>query len=417
MNNRLKLCVLLVITLAFSAVLFLLSYYGDNKYTAVGPQPLAGVLVLTEQELEENNFVYLIDDWEIFRDRLLTPEDFQTQLLLPDEYVFIGQYGGFEGHSGSHSSPHGSATYRLNISVSGAPDFYSLEIPEIYSAYRIYINGMLAEQMVEPSPDGYYAETGMRRLSFYAANRIEIVVQVTDYDHFYSDMVYPSAFGKAAFVDRVLGMRLAIRTAAIVLAVVVGLFYTAVWLILRLNKNHTLNLALYYAALCAFYALYISYPVIKTFFDVSSLWYKIEALSLPLLLLVITGVQLRITDISGLAAKIMCILGIFVCFWSLCVPLAMGDSLLLMIAHSRFIAAYCWICAAFLLLSSARCVLRGVSHSNIVLAGSVIFGASLLMDRLLPLFEPIYFGWFSEIAGGFYVIAISGVMASSVAAD
>ena len=415
-DNRLRLCIMIIITLVLSALLFLGSYYGDNKYTNKSTQPVAGVLILNERDVENGRFVYLINDWEIYRDKLLTPTDFE-EFILPDEYVFIGQYGGFEGDSGSNRSPHGSATYRLNISVSSAPGFYTLEIPEIYSSYRIYINGILSSQMGEPSPEKYYAKTGMSKLSFYAENRVEIIIQATDYDHFYSGMVYPPAFGKADVVDKVLAARLTLRTVVIVLALGVGLIYFVIWLILSKNKSRAVNFALYYTALCMCYALYISYPIVKSFFSVSNYWYIIENLALPFLLSIIMETQLRITDVSGLYAKAMSTTSIFTCFWSLFVPFIMGDSLLLMMAHSRLMGGYIWICAVFLIISSARCILKGISHSSIILAGSVTFGASLLMDRMLPLFEPIYFGWFSEIAGGFYVAIISGIMTSAVASE
>jgi len=154
---------------AFSLALFWACYNLDNKYTAGGPQPERGVLVLSEAQLEKHPVVFLVHGWEIYRDRLLAPEDFAagTGGLSPDEFVFIGQYGGFEAGN-PERSPHGSATYRLTIGIPSEPAAYTLELPEIYSAYTLYINGVKAHQFGEPNPAHYRPETGMTSVSFLA---------------------------------------------------------------------------------------------------------------------------------------------------------------------------------------------------------------------------------------------------------
>ena len=146
----------------FSVILFLACYASDNKYTADGPQAKQGLLVLDEAMLEEHPVVFLIQGWEIYRDMLLAPEDFAegANNLTPDEFVFIGQYGGFEGSSPGRS-PHGSATYRLTIVLPSEPFAYTLELPEIYSAYTLYINGVKAQQFGDPDPEHFRAETAI----------------------------------------------------------------------------------------------------------------------------------------------------------------------------------------------------------------------------------------------------------------
>jgi len=93
----------------------------------------------------------------------------------------------------------------------------------------------------------------------------------------------------------------------------------------------------------------------------------------------------------------------------------MGDSLNLMLAYSAVLTVYSWAAALFLLASAAYGVHKGSVHSKTMLAGAVVFGMSLVMDRLLPLFEPIRFGWFSELSGAVFVLFIGIVMATEVA--
>ena len=83
--------------------------------------------------------IFLIDGWEYYSGRLLSPEDFSSMPPIPDEYLFIGHYGGFEAGS-KNGSPHGSASYRLDIRIPEDDRSYALELPEIFSSYRLYIN-------------------------------------------------------------------------------------------------------------------------------------------------------------------------------------------------------------------------------------------------------------------------------------
>ena len=181
--------------IVFSVALFLLSYRFDNKYTRPGPQPENGLLMLDDETINDHPLVFLIQGWEFFRGRLLSPEDFMVY-QQPDEHVYIGQYGGFEGGN-PERSPHGSATYRLNILIPEDPATYTLELPEIFSAYILYINGVKAEQFGNPDPVSYHPQTGISSVSFLARERVEIILAVSDFSHMYSGMVHPPAFGNS----------------------------------------------------------------------------------------------------------------------------------------------------------------------------------------------------------------------------
>ena len=62
-------------------------------------------------------------------------------------YLDIGQYGGFE-LGDINQNAHGQATYRLRI-FDEPHQVMTLQIPEIYSAYKLYINGQLYYQSGE----------------------------------------------------------------------------------------------------------------------------------------------------------------------------------------------------------------------------------------------------------------------------
>lgn len=420
-NHRLFLwTVPLLAVCLVSAVFFSLLNQWDNKYTANGPQPQNGVLMMEENTLEQYPILFLVSDWEIYRGRLLSPEDFGENPPLPDELVFIGQYGGLEGRVTERPvtrSPHGSATYRLNIALPKESKSYTLELPEIYSAYRLYINGILMREMGSPDGDGYRAETGIASVTVQASERMEILIAISDYSHFYSGMVYPPAFGEPSAVSALLNQRLTLRTLACAVALCIGLLYLLLGLFggARREKGAVDSLPFLYAALCLTFALYICYPVVKTLSTSGLGLYRLETLAYCTMLLLILWIQDRLTGRNRRWTGIFAAFGVFTCAVALAFPLMMGDSLKLMTAYSRLIGLYTWVCAAYLTVGAVWALYRGKAHSRFMLAGIAVFDTALVMDRIYPLFEPIRFGWFTEISGGVLVLCIGVAMAKEIA--
>ena len=415
-----RLGLLLVGAAVCSAALFYFCYQFDNKYTQRGKQAVDGVLSLSAQDLENRPVMHLTEGWEIYRDRLLAPEDFSSGHISPDEIVFIGEYGGFEGNveDGVQRSPHGSATYRLNILLPHEPAFYELELPEVFSAYRCYINGALVSAMGEVgSSENYRAKTGNARALVQASGNMEIIIAATNYSHYYSGMVYPPAFGDPAAVDGLLNLRFAVRSAAIAAAISIGLLYLIVWFLLRKSKAVSANsfLPALYAALCICFAVFISYPVVKTLWHGGMVVYFAETTAYVSMLLITGLIQGRISGIPARWVRAFAAFGGIICVFSFVVPQIMGDSFNLMMGYSDVLVVFYWICALYLLASATYGIVMGSFDSSIMLVAVIVFASSLVVYRVLPLFEPIRFGWFSEIAGVVFLIAIGIVMAREIA--
>lgn len=419
-----KTVLLLVVLLAAalsSALLFWICYQYDNKYTADGPQPENGVLLLAEETLAEFPVLYLIRDWEIYRGQLLQPGDFAGGMPpFPDELVFIGQYGGFEGAADSGSrNPHGSVTYRLVLSLPSQTQSYTLEVPEIFSAYKLYINGVLMAGMGDPDPQSYRAETGNRAVTVQAAGRLEILVAVSDFSHFYSGMMYPPAFGDPDAVAKVLNTRFGLRAAACAIALCFGFLYILIG-VLHAGKPQPgakRKLPYLYGALCICFVLATCYPVIKTLFPGGPIFYAVENSAYCAMLLLAMLIQAHIAGIEGRWTGAFAAIGIFVCGWALLMPLFVGDRLSLMMVYSGIFNAYVWICAASLTFAAAYGVYKNAVYSKIILIGMVIFSTALIMERLLPTYEPILSGWFVEIASGALVLCTEIALAMEIAAQ
>ena len=408
-NLPITLVLKVVMVFALSAVVFLMVYQFDNKYTAAGPQAKGGALILDEDTLTQYPILFLVEGWEYYNGQLLTPEDFEDTPPLPDQYMFIGQFGGFEAWNGG--SPHGSASYRLNIEIPEETKSYLLELPEIFSAYHLYINGRLVMKMGEPTKAGYQAETGNRSVSIEAADHIELLFAVTDYSHLYSGMVYPPAFGEVDAVSDLLSARLVFRSLLCAVALTVGLLSVMVGLLSRRT-----SLTAMFGLLCLFFVGYVSYPITRTLVNGGRLLYVVESISFCAML---SLTMLIAVEVSGLPKKwglpfvsvggLMCVAAVLL---HLLLPFG---NLNLILAYSWLISAYEWMAAVFILMAIWFAIRKEVAHITPLLYGVVIFVCALLADRMLPLYEPIYTGWFIELASFALVLCIGTVAGQEVA--
>jgi len=392
--------ILFSVFLAACAV-FYLSYQYDNKYTAKGT----------------GDVVWLVDGWAIYRGNLFTPEDFSGKNPpLPYEYIYIGQYGGFEMYRDNVlvHPPNGSATYRLIIDIPPETKSYSLELPEIFSAYRLYINGALMKQMGEPNPDFYQPLTRNSIITFDAANEIEIIVAATNHSHFYSGMVYPPAFGNPDLVLNKLNIRLAVRIITSILALVLGILYLGVWILTKKEKDSDV-LPLYFTLLCVCFVLYTCYPIVKTLISGSLVWYTIENFAYCAMFLFIMLICKRYTDANEKWFRVMECFAVFVCCWSLLMPFLASGNLHMLTTYSRLIEWYSWLCALYLTISAAYGLFRGRIFSKAMPIAIIVFDASLVMTIIFSQFEPILFGWFTEMAGAFVVLTIGIILTNDVA--
>ena len=100
--------------------------------------------------------------------------------------------------------------------------------------------------------------------------------------------------------------------------------------------------------------------------------------------------------------------GIAVCAAVLLQPLVPVTRAGTLFAFSAALGCYKLLTALFLLSVSAWALKKGRRGSAALLTGGVVFAGALLMDRLLPVYEPIYGGWFVELAGWALLLLIGG---------
>ena len=421
MKTKTKIRTIVVFSAIFvlAVAAFYAVYLTDNKYTAPGPQPTGGILRLDEDSLAAHPVFFLVQDWEIYRDKLLTPDDFIDNPPSSDEFVFIGQYDGFEKHIGSESvsGAHSSTTYRLNIFLPETPGSYILELPEVHSSYKLYINGVLMKQMGNSESWSYRSHTAVSSVMLQASGHMEILIAVMGHDHFYSGMFYPPAFGETEAVITHQGIRSILRIGSCALSLCFAFPSLLIGLLIRRKgqKNDISAMAFLYSGICLAFTIYNCYPILKSITSTGLWFYAMRNFAWCIMPLLTMLIQKKISGLLAKWTNIFIMFGVFVCLWAVMVPVFLHNSLGLMNIYTVLIDLYIWASALYLTLCAVLSLCKGAAHSRLILFALLVFDAALLADWLFPMFEPIYFGWFPEIAGGVLVLCIGITLANEIA--
>lgn len=395
-----------------AVTIFLTCYQFDNKYTTNTPQARNGLLTLTEESLEQYPVIFLIEGWHAYSG-LSTPAEIDSASLQPIKTVAIGQYTGLN-FGNPEASPHGSATLSLTISLPEEPHLYALEIPEIYSSYWLYVNNDLVTGMGDPSNQAAEGLTGNRTITFMANGTTQITLAMSDYSHIYSGLVYPPSFGEPDAVQSLLSSRIVIRTAVIVFAGGLALFYLAVGLIMAFRKVHGVSIFIFYGLLCLCFVGYTCYPVVKTLTASGLWWYTLESFCYCAMLLLVMSLQMKLCEVKAKIARAGLVLGGIVCVCALFTSMIGQSGETVQRVWSNIIQLYFIFCAAYLTLSAIYGIARQKAQNTIMLCGALVFDVALIIDRVLPDHEPILTGWFTEWAGLVLVICMGILIAQSV---
>lgn len=385
-----------VIVISFA--LFGFCYRHDNKYTRSRPYSDRGVTWLEEAWYRENPLFYLADGWAFYRDKLLSPD--QIASCRPDAFFYIGRYGGFD-LGDAEAQPYGKGTYRTVILTQGGEQEYALELTPIYSRWKLWINGKLMQSvgMGEKGP-----RPPVDIVTFTAGERIEIVVEVEDYGHFYSGMVYPPAFGVPEQVSRTSALRLLIHGAACMAALVTGTLCFGLGAGSRFSRPYG-SLAL----LCICFCGSTAWPLFQVAAG-EGYWYLLgERLCYYGMFLSMIWIQGRICSLPKKAYIPACAAGLLVCLSVLIQPWIPVPRAGALYGYSYMLGAYKWLTALWLLAAAGWALYKKKPYSFPLLAGNYVFMCALAADKLMPLHEPVLTGWFVELAGAVIIVIAGGI--------
>lgn len=383
---------------------FLLNRY-DNKYTNAGPQPISGVLCVSEPDLEKSSVLYLVEQWEYYPDKLLTPADFSASTTGYRRYLSIGQFSGMELDDLSRSS-HGVGSFRLTLQLPQQPATYALELPAVYSACRLYIDDVCVLKLGKPAVSEYESQIKNSFISFTAGGQVQLLLAIGDQDGFYSGMVYPPAFGLESSVLQVRQTRLLFQgcLAFIAFASIIG----ACIFMFSVGSSRLAVPAC--GVFCWGGSLFLS--LLQMFFAAPvQPQATLDAIFRSGVLVCVLLCAQRLFDSSllmqkcSLAVGVLCALlqalgGIFITSLS-------ARQLMLLGAVTGFQKYF--TCAMLLFLCAAR-LWNDLPGRMPLTAATVFYATSLAADRFYPRYEPILGGWPAEVGSLFLLCAVFGPM-------
>ncbi|MEA4853237.1 MAG: ATP-binding protein [Christensenella sp.] len=397
----------LTVLLACAALFGSLTIW-DNKYSQTASRPENGVLSITEQSLQETPVRYLVYGWELYPGQLLTSDEL---LGAQSEETFIGQYGGMEMDDLS-LFPHGSATYRLTLLLPEEETEYAISLPEIFSAYRLYLNGNLVAQSGNPDPSEYESGIQNRIVSFRGSGKTEMVIAVTDESGLYSGMVYPPAFGELQPVLFVRYAQLLLHL-TIVLAALLGIAAS-----LYFGKRSSYATGIFSCLLCLCLVVITGYPLLHTFFMTGYFpWYPIEITCYSCMLLLAVVLQSHLCGIQNHTVfffALPCAVGVVAAaFYSFGAGVLDAAAMQVFSVCVTIVKFYT---AGYLLAVSVYAISKQKKFSYVLFGAGLVFAAALLFDRIFPLYEPIIGCFFPEIGGLALAIAFECVLWTKLSA-
>lgn len=390
----------LAITALVSAAVFIALELWDNKYTYPSPQAREGQLIVTGEDLQANPVMFLTDGWALYKGVLLDPETVSD--YTPDAYITLGDYQDMS-FGNAAGSPHGSATYRMTLDVQGhsGMNIYTLQLPEIYSAYRLYINGELMVEAGNPDAANYTPRIFTGEINFRATSKVDILIAVSDWSHYNSGIVYPLAFGDTLAVNTMVQGRLiwcaGICGAVLMLAIVI------------LMGGGTLrrksSILFFLLALC--FIGYTGYVIIHALIAAGMFWYRFETFCYYAMFFLaiwligdLCGIHTRLSIAVKITDAAMCVLCIAIPeFFS-------GHHAPMYIFHllSKY---YKYFLLLYLTGSVWKAMRREELYAPFILLGLVIFYVSAIVGLFFPHRDPITFGSSVEL-GCFAMLCILG---------
>ena len=381
-----------------SSLFFLGLYQFNNKYSQNTIQAANGILALSEEELQKSPVRFLVSGWAFYPDALLTPEEIRDESHYM-RYLSIGEQTNFS--SPANPSPYGCGTYQMTFFLPERKEVYALEIPEVFSAYNLYLDHDLILQMGEPAHGTPLVQN--RMVTFHGGKPVTLTIAVSNYDHFYGGIVYPPAFGTMLAVNTTRGIRFAFCLFSCTVTFVCALlsFYFS----RRMKQKNTFLFGLICLAMCGL----SSYPVLHMLAAVPVFpWYTMELFCIYLVTWLIVVLQNRICRPGFLPAAISN--GVGAAFLVYAFVYGMMASHLSLGAIRFFSASvFCYKAASalYLLIIAVLAIHRGEKRSRPIFYAAAAATCAFIWDRLLPVYEPVIGGWFLEW-GSFFIAAAIG---------
>ncbi|EQG58430.1 his Kinase A domain protein [Clostridioides difficile DA00149] len=311
-------------------------------------------------------------------------------------------------------SPYGNATYRMRIKNEGKDKLLSLELPEIFSASEVWINGEMVSKLGDVGTEKYRPKIKNSVVSFIAKKNTEIIINVSNFSHYYSGLYYPPALGETKDISNMMFYRLLFYSIICFTTFAIAIFSLSVWFLSNKSKIY-----LYFGCMCVFFAIHVSYPFVHLLgLPLVSFTYAVEDLSYFMVVLCIICINGSISKIeeNKVYRFLILPLGITMSIISIVIPIILLPyDMYFVNIYGKLIDIYKYIVFIYILMSSLVSIYKKTCSehisSYILVSVNTVFGISILFDAVTSnRFEPIFTGWQTEYCGFVIVILFSVMM-------
>jgi len=151
------------------------------------PKVQNGVLNCTDWDFDKDGYVNLEGDWEFYWNQLISPKDFNNNpnKYQPEYLPFPNLWSNLE-IDGQPLPSIGYATYRLTFRTDSIIPILAIEIPDVYSAYRLWLNGEIIAENGEVGTDRISSHPHWLPLTqtiHLPSRNNEIVLQISNFHH------------------------------------------------------------------------------------------------------------------------------------------------------------------------------------------------------------------------------------------
>jgi signal transduction histidine kinase/CheY-like chemotaxis protein len=224
-------------------------------------QPLAirGVLDLRNQEVNENTALELNGEWRFYWQKLARTSNELRELPMIVQLPHIWP-------EDISLDSKGFGTYSLEVLLPNNHSGLSLEIPLIYTAYSLFINGqeVASGGNVGTNSSSHAPNWNQSVIPLNIApgrDRIEILLQVSNFSHYRGGIAEPFKIGHQNKLNRERELALAQQFFAFSAFVIAGIFFLALFYF-----GHSEKSIIFFSLFCLFYGLRIIstglYPIL-----------------------------------------------------------------------------------------------------------------------------------------------------------
>ncbi len=380
------------LTVLLTSLLCVGLYRWDNKYTQPGIQPISGLMFYPP----ETEVCWLIREWMLYPDVLLTPGEVY-------DYSGYRTYGDIGGKTDGEWD---RMTYRLTLLLPETVREYAVELPEIFSACRMYVNDRMVLELGDPAEETYREGIQNRVVTFSASGVTELLIASADRSGVLAGMTYPPAIGTPEAIFAMREGRLLLH-GGFVLTALLGTGISLLFLMKGDWKRGLLS-----ALLCLCAAVVSGYPLLHGRFVTGvQPWYTIEPAGyygLLLLSLFLYGGTCGLSWKRQVLTALPCLLGFLLTLFRFgAASILPSETAALFSVVSAGLKFYTAGCLAGLAVYGIR---KEQCRSGTLLCGAAALAVCLVCDRLFPVYEPIYGGWFGEIGGILLAVVLTAVL-------